>query len=192
MRMLAGVLAAQPFTATLIGDASLSRPADAPGHRAARRGWARASTRPTAAGRRCAVTRRPRLTASTYTPEVPSAQVKSAVLLAGLQAEGSRAVVEPAATRDHTERALTAFGVTVGRRDAGPRSRCSGGQRLQRRRSSCGCPATSSAAAFWVAAAALAGSAIDLDDVGLNPTRTALFDVLRRARRATSPPPKPA
>jgi 3-phosphoshikimate 1-carboxyvinyltransferase len=108
---------------------------------------------------------------------VPSAQVKSAVLLAGLHAEGTTSVTEPARTRDHTERALTAFGVTVVSEDA--RVSVTGGQRAAAQTLSV--PGDFSSAAFWmVAAAALPGSRVEIDDVGLNPTRTGLVDVLRR------------
>jgi len=118
-----------------------------------------------------------RLHAISHEPETPSAQIKSAVLLAGLHADGTTSVIEPAATRDHTERALAAFG---GRVDVdGLRVSVSGGQRLQGQQLQV--PGDFSSAAFWlVAAAALPGSRIEIEDVGLNPTRTALLGVLRR------------
>jgi 3-phosphoshikimate 1-carboxyvinyltransferase len=112
-----------------------------------------------------------------HRPEVPSAQVKSAVLLAGLHAAGTTTVIEPAATRDHTERALLAFGGSVA--VDGLAVTVSGGQRLVGRELSV--PGDFSSAAFWlVAAAALAGSRVEIAGVGLNPTRHALLDVLRR------------
>jgi 3-phosphoshikimate 1-carboxyvinyltransferase len=112
-----------------------------------------------------------------YAPEVPSAQVKSAVLLGGLLAEGNTAVAEPAQTRDHTERALDAFGVQVVR-GAGAVT-LAGGQRLTAL--SLSIPGDFSSAAFWMAAAAaFPGSRIEIDDVGLNPTRTGLIAILRR------------
>jgi 3-phosphoshikimate 1-carboxyvinyltransferase len=178
MRMLAGLLAAQPFTATLIGDRSLSG-----------RPMRRVAAPLTAMGARIelqdggrpplTITGGP-LTAITHTPEVPSAQIKSAVLLAGLGASGHTTVREPAATRDHTERALTAFGVAVTRTVDGDvnvegRARLAGGLSL----AVAGDP--SSTAFLAVAAAGLPGSMVEITDVGLNPTRTALFDVLRRA-----------
>src|SRR5262249_47234253 len=112
-----------------------------------------------------------------YRPDVPSAQVKSAVLLAGLHADGTTSVTEPAATRDHTERALAEFG---GRALAdGLTVTVTGDQRLQPRTLTV--PGDFSSAAFWfVAAASLPGSRVTVDDVGLNPTRTALLDVLGR------------
>jgi 3-phosphoshikimate 1-carboxyvinyltransferase len=112
-----------------------------------------------------------------FRPETPSAQVKSAVLLAGLQASGETSVLEPASTRDHTERALAAFGARVG--VEGRLITLTGGQRLA------GCsmrvPGDLSSAAFMaVAAAAIAGSDVSITNVGLNPTRAALIDVLKR------------
>jgi len=112
-----------------------------------------------------------------YEPDTPSAQVKSAVLLAGLHAEGTTSVREPAATRDHTERALAAFGGHA--RVHGLTVSVAGGQRLHGQELFV--PGDFSSAAFWlVAAAALPGSRIDIDEVGLNPTRTALLGVLER------------
>jgi 3-phosphoshikimate 1-carboxyvinyltransferase len=109
---------------------------------------------------------------------VPSAQVKSAVLLAGLQARGETTVVEPAATRDHTERALQAFGAAVARHGASVT--VDGGQPLRARELRV--PGDISGATFWMAlAGALPGSSVRIDDVGLNPTRTAVIDILRRA-----------
>ncbi len=178
MRLLSGLLAAQPFTATLTGDASLSS-----------RPMRRVAAPLMAMG--AAVTLqedgRPPLTIAggplhgiSHTPEVPSAQIKSAVLLAGLRASGRTIVREPAATRDHTERALTAFGVAVTRSADGDvvvegGARLHGGLTLR-------VPGDPSATAFLaVAAAGLPDSVVDIEDVGLNPTRVALFDVLRRA-----------
>ena len=174
MRLLAGVLAGHPFSATLIGDASLSR-------RPMRRVMApleRMGARIQATDGHAPLTiQGTRLHAIAHEPETPSAQIKSAVLLAGLHAEGTTSVLEPAATRDHTERALTAFG---GRVDVdGKRVSVTGGQRLQGQRLQV--PGDFSSAAFWlVAAAALPGSRIEIEDVGLNPTRTALLGVLSR------------
>jgi 3-phosphoshikimate 1-carboxyvinyltransferase len=174
MRLLAGVLAGQPFSATMVGDASLSR-------RPMRRVMApleRMGARFDATdGHPPLTVHGTRLRAIAHQPETPSAQVKSAVLLAGLHAEGTTTVVEPAATRDHTERALAAFGGHAG--VDGLTVSVTGGQRLQGQQLYV--PGDFSSAAFWlVAAAALPGSRIDIDDVGLNPTRTALLGVLRR------------
>ena len=178
MRLMAGLLASQPFDSVLIGDQSLSS-----------RPMRRVITPLTAMGAQLGAEEggRPPLRVAgaplhgiTHTPEVPSAQIKSAVLLAGLRASGTTTVREPAQTRDHTERGLAAFGVSVTRSDAGDVSvaggaRLAGGLTLR-------VPGDPSATAFLaVAAAGLEGSSIDIDDVGLNPTRIALFDVLRRA-----------
>jgi 3-phosphoshikimate 1-carboxyvinyltransferase len=117
------------------------------------------------------------LRAIDFEPEVASAQVKSAVLLAGLQTSGTTRLVEPLSTRDHTERALEAFGVTVTR--AGREVTIAGNQRLIAR--DLEVPGDISSAAFWmVAAAALPGSEVVIEGVGLNPTRTAIIDILRR------------
>jgi len=174
MRLMAGILAAHPFASTLVGDASLSR-------RPMRRVMApleRMGARLEAVDGHPPLTiHGARLCPILHAPDTPSAQVKSAVLLAGLHAEGTTVVREPAATRDHTERAIAAFGgqVTVD----GTSVSVSGGQRLHGR--SLAVPGDFSSAAFWmVAAAALPGSRVEIDDVGLNPTRTALVDVLRR------------
>lgn len=174
MRMMAGLLAAQPFSVTIVGDASLSR-----------RPMRRVMEPLSLMGARIDATdghapltiRGGPLTGIAFAPKVPSAQVKSAVLLAGLHAEGSTSVSEPAQTRDHTERALTTFGydITV----SGLTTTVRGGQRGQPQDVSI--PGDFSSAAFWlVAAAALPGSRVEVADVGLNPTRTGLLDVLRR------------
>ena len=178
MRLLSGLLASQPFTATLVGDASLS---SRPMRRVAAPLTAMGATIVLADGGRPPLTITGGvLRAITHTPEVPSAQIKSAVLLAGLRAAGRTVVREPALTRDHTERALAAFGVTVTRSAEGDVA-VAGGSRL-RAGLSLRVPGDPSATAFLaVAAAGLPDSMVEIDDVGLNPTRTALFDVLRRA-----------
>lgn len=178
MRLLSGLLAAQPFTTTLVGDASLT---SRPMRRVMTPLTAMGAVFEAAAGGRppLRVTGGP-LRGLTHTPEVPSAQIKSAVLLAGLRASGQTVVCEPAPTRDHTERALKAFGVAVTRSPGGDVA-VAGGARL-RGGLSLRVPGDPSATAFLaVAAAGLDGSTVDIEDVGLNPTRTALFDVLRRA-----------
>ena len=175
LRMLAGVIAAHPFVATLTGDRSLSR-------RPMRRVIAPLSKM--GAHFEAASGDRPPLTVHggdlegiDYRPDVPSAQVKSAVLLAGLQADGRTRVTETTLTRDHTERALTTFGASITRE--GQSVTIDGGQRL--RAIDARIPGDLSSAAFAaVAAAALTGSDVTIDGVGLNPTRTALLDVLRR------------
>jgi len=174
LRLLSGILAGQPFSTTIGGDASLSRrPMRRIIEPLERMGAGVEST----GGRPPLTIHGTALHAIAHQPEVPSAQIKSAVLLAGLHADGTTSVVEPAATRDHTERALVAFAGTV-HIDRLTVS-VPGGQRLIGRPLSV--PGDFSSAAFWlVAAAALPGSRVEIEDVGLNPTRTALLDVLRR------------
>ena len=176
MRLMAGVLAGHPFTSVLSGDASLSR-------RPMRRviePLGRMGARIDAPDGHPPLTiHGAALHAITHEPSVPSAQVKSAVLLAGLHATGTTTVIEPARTRDHTERALRAFGGHVLVDQAGTRAAVAGGQTLTGR--NLAVPGDFSSAAFWmVAAAACPGSRVEIEDVGLNPTRTDLIGVLRR------------
>lgn len=175
MRLFAGALAAHPFSTEMTGDDSLRRrpmrriivPLERMGARI-----------------RSQDGRPPLVIEGTASPtpidfqtEVPSAQVKSAVLLAGLHAPGRTRVTEAVLTRDHTERGLAAFGVTVVRE--GLTVAVDGGQRLHA--AALEVPGDISSAAFWmVAAASLPGSEIVIDGVGLNPTRTGIIDVLRR------------
>jgi 3-phosphoshikimate 1-carboxyvinyltransferase len=177
LRMLAGVVAAHPFVSTLVGDASLSR-------RPMRRIIGPLSNM--GAGVTAGPGDRPPVTIHgadlagiRFTPETPSAQVKSAVLLAGLQASGETTVIEPALTRDHTERALATFGASVAVDSPGRRVTLRGGQRLSGRELTV--PGDISSAAFMaVAAAALPGSDVTITHVGLNPSRAALLDLLKR------------
>jgi len=175
MRLLSGLAAAHPFRTILSGDESLSR-----------RPMRRVIEPLTKMGATiAAIDGHPPLTIDgadlrpiTYAPAVPSAQVKSAVLLAGLHASGRTEVIEPAATRDHTERALEAFGVRVDR--DGLAVSVEGGQRL--RATDLVIPGDISSAVFWlVLASALPGSTLAVEGVGLNPTRSAVLDILRRA-----------
>jgi 3-phosphoshikimate 1-carboxyvinyltransferase len=175
MRMLAGILAAHPFTCSITGDASLrGRPMRRIVVPLERMGAVIESTdgRPPLSIHGTSL-----LKPISFKPEVPSAQVKSAVLLAGLHAEGATEVCESIPTRDHTERALAAFGATVGRFDG--LVSIAGGQRLSGRELEV--PGDISSAAFWMAAATgLPGSEVVVQNVGLNPTRTGILDVLRR------------
>ena len=176
MRLLAGVLAAHPFETTLVGDESLSR---RPMRRVAEpltRMGAQVATGPD--GRPPLRVHGGALHAIEYAPPVPSAQVKSAVLLAGLHADGTTTVVEEVPTRDHTERALAAFGISL---DARPgRVALRGGQRPAAR--DLRVPGDLSSAAFFgIAAAALPGADVTIENVGLNETRTGWLDVLKRA-----------
>lgn len=180
MRLLSGLLAGQPFSSTLLGDDSLSRrpmrrvidPLEKMG----------ASIGSDDGHAPLVISGCSPLRPIEFTPPVASAQLKSSVLLAGLLADGETSVMEPVATRDHTERMLQAFGVDVRideRGDRGKKITVSGGSELApldiRVPSD-----VSSAAFFMVAAACLEGSSIEMPGVGLNPTRTGIVDVLRR------------
>lgn len=177
MRLLAGLLAGQDFTSELFGDASLSsRPMGRITVPLAEMG-ANLETLGEKPGCAPLKIHGSKLKPITYEMPVASAQVKSAVLLAGLFAEGTTTVIQPAATRDHTERMFAAFRVST--RTEGNRISMPGGQMPE----SCDftVPGDISSAAFWlVAAAAMEGSRLLLKDVGLNPTRTAILKVLGR------------
>ncbi|MCK9906419.1 hypothetical protein MXD63_41325, partial [Frankia sp. Cpl3] len=110
----------------------------------------------------------------TYHSPVASAQVKSAILLAGLQAKGQTSVSEPHGSRDHTERMLQAFGVDV-KRD-GLTVSVEGGQTLTGREIQV--PGDISSAAYLIAAVMMVpGSSLLIENVGMNPTRTGILDV---------------
>lgn len=175
LRLLSGIVAAHPFETTIGGDLSLSRRPMRRVIEPLTRMGARVTSHD---GRPPLRISGADLHAIAHMPEVPSAQVKSAVLLAGLQATGRTRIVEPAPTRDHTERALHAFGARVDLVDGG--IEIDGGQRLSGR--DLVVPGDVSGAIFWAAlAAGTPGADIEVEDVGLNPTRTAVFRVLRRA-----------
>ncbi len=175
MRLLCGVLAGQSFDSTLLGDPSLSR-----------RPMRRVTEPLSRMGARIE-------TAEDGTPPlriiggqvlhgqqhhltVASAQVKSALLLAGLWGEGETCVTEPAPTRDHTERMLRGFGYEV--RQQGRTACVTGGGRLEG--SEVDIPADISSAAFFLVGASIArGSDLLLRHVGMNPTRTGVIDILR-------------
>ncbi len=174
MRLLAGLLSGRPFTSRLDGDASLRRrPMRRVAEPLARMGAVVVSE----GANGCAPLRiegRP-LHGVTHRLAVASAQVKSALLLAGLQAEGVTTVEEPARSRDHTERLLTDFGVALERSDC--RVSLRGPQAL--RGTVVVLPGDFSSAAFFIVAALLVpGSEMRLVDVGINPTRTGLLDAL--------------
>jgi 3-phosphoshikimate 1-carboxyvinyltransferase len=174
MRLLSGVLAGHAFSSTLVGDASLSR---RPMRRVIEPLERMGARLEAVDGHPPLTVHGARLHPIAFQSPTPSAQVKSAVLLAGLHAEGVTSVTEPASTRDHTERALTAFGGASA--VEGLTVSVAGGQQL--RGQTLTVPGDFSSAAFWlVGAAALPGSRIEIEGVGLNPTRTALLGVLRR------------
>jgi 3-phosphoshikimate 1-carboxyvinyltransferase len=175
MRMIAGILAAHPFSTTVTGDSSLRR---RPMRRIMQPLQKMGAVIDSHDGRPpLTIHGTSGLKAISFEPEIPSAQVKSAVLLAGLHAGGTTEVRETISTRDHTERALAAFGVTL--TVNGGTIAIDGGQRLTAR--TLHVPGDISAAAFWmVAAAAIPGSEVVITEVGLNPSRTGIINVLRR------------
>ena len=174
MRLLSGLLAAQRFESRLVGDASLSRrpmrriiePLALMGAKIdSENGYPPLRVHPVAG-----------LRGADIRMNVASAQVKSALILAGLYADGMTQVTEPAPTRDHTERMLAAFGVQVERQ--GSRVSVTGGRLLT------GCridvPADISSAAFFLVAASICpGADLTLRHVGVNPTRTGVLQILR-------------
>jgi 3-phosphoshikimate 1-carboxyvinyltransferase len=174
MRLFMGLLAPQAFDSTLIGDESLMR---RPMERVAAPLRLMGADIRTQAGRPPVEIRGTReLRAIEYPLPVASAQVKSAVLLAGLRAFGRTRVTEPAPARDHTERMLSAFGVEVLRE--GNSIAIEGGQRLTG--TSVAVPADFSSAAFFLVAGCLAAEqGLLLRNVGVNPTRTGLLEMLR-------------
>ncbi len=175
MRLLAGLLAGQAFDCTLVGDESLSgrpmRRVTGPlSQMGAKIDTESDGTPP------LHVHGGQSLQGIDFASPVASAQVKSAVLLAGLYAQGETSVVEPHPTRDYTERMLSAFGVDI---EFSPgKARLRGGQRL--RATDIVVPADFSSAAFFlVAASIIPGSELRLKQVGLNPRRTGLLHALR-------------
>ena len=176
MRLMCGILAGQPFRSRLTGDASLSRrpmkrviePLTQMGAKITAEGEKDSAPLLIEGGP---------LKAIEYTSPVASAQVKSAVLLAGLFAKGTTTVTEPVLSRDHTERML-AWHLLRPRRN-GLSVSVSGGQTLESR--DFAVPGDISSAAFWlVAAAAQPGSHLLIKNVGLNPARTGVLAVLIR------------
>ena len=178
MRLMAGVLAGQPFRSTLVGDASLQkRPMRRVADPLEQMGAAIASTDGRAP---LTIDGKQPLASIEYRLPVASAQIKSCILLAGLNARGRTTVIEPVPTRDHTERMLRWFGVDVTReeRPDGAAISVSGDAELAAR--DLNIPSDISSAAFLIAAAAgLAGSELEIANVGLNPTRTAVLEAFR-------------
>jgi len=175
MRLMTGVLAPQSFDSTLVGDASLMR---RPMERVVVPLQMMGARIHTHEGRPPVHIRgTPQLRAIHYSLPVASAQVKSAVLLAALAASGTTRLTEPAPSRDHTERMLAAFGVRLARE--GRTLALEGGQRLTG--SAVRVPADFSSAAFFLVAGCLAAErSLLLTNVGVNPTRTGLLELLRR------------
>lgn len=179
-RLLMGLLATHPFTSVMTGDASLTkrpmarvtRPLETMGARFVLRSGGRLPG---------AVIGTDRPVPIAYRLPVASAQVKSAILLAGLNAPGRTTVIEPEPTRDHTERMLRHFGIEVTVEEAGDgalAATVTGQGELTAR--DLRVPADPSSAAFPVVAALIRpGSALSLPGVGTNPRRTGLFETLR-------------
>lgn len=175
MRLLAGLLAAQPFDSVLTGDASLSR---RPMSRIAEPLRLMGAAVETAEAGHSPITIHggQRLRGIDYAMPMASAQVKSALLLAGLYADGDTRVSGPAPTRDHTERMLRGFGYPV-LGDVGCVSLRGGGTLTATR---IDVPADISSATFFIVAATIAeGSDLLLEHVGVNPTRTGAIEILR-------------
>jgi 3-phosphoshikimate 1-carboxyvinyltransferase len=174
IRLSMGLLSGQRFESVLTGDASLrSRPMERVAKPLRLMGAEIATT-----DGKPPVTVRPaaRLTGIDYPLPVASAQVKSAILLAGLYAEGMTIVTEPAPTRDHTERMLRGFGVAI--ETSGARVRLGGRQKLSGTRIDV--PGDISSAAFFLVAGCLAGvEEFVVENVGVNPTRTGVIDILK-------------
>jgi len=174
MRLLAGVVASFPVSAMLTGHSQLLRrpmgrvaePLRAMGARVSLGHGDRPPIRIAGGG----------LRGIDHRPPVASAQVKSAVLLAGLRAEGRTLVREPVATRDHTERMLAAMGASIGWSDGGVWVEPSALRPLELR-----IPGDPSSAAFlWAGAAIAPGSDLTVEDVGLNPTRIGFLRIIER------------
>lgn len=174
MRLFAGLLAGQPFATELTGDESLRsrpmirviKPLEQMGARIDS-----ADGRPP-----LRIDGRPNLAGIVYRLPVASAQVKSAILLAGLNAKGEVAIVEPAPTRDHTERMMRLLGASVSQGET--QIQMQGGQGLKG--TDIRIPADLSSAAFFVLAATIARNAeVTIEGVGVNPTRTGVIDILK-------------
>lgn len=175
MRLLAGLLAGQSFDTVLVGDASLSsRPMQRITVPLAEMG-AVIDTTPKGTAP-LGIHGNQKLHGIHYAMPMASAQVKSSLLLAGLYAKGRTCVTEPAPTRDHTERMLAGFGYPVER--SGNKVCLEGGGRLNATRVVV--PADISSAAFFLVGASIApGSDLLVEQVGVNPTRTGVIDILR-------------
>ena len=181
MRLLSGLLAGQDFSVEMTGDSSLcsrdmsriKRPLEQMGAMVELLGKANCAPMRVGGGSLCGIE---------YKLPVASAQVKSAVLLAGMYADGRTAVIEPKPTRDHTERLLRGMGAPVAVEGLTVSIDGNGGQPLKLESGrKWSVPGDFSSAAFWlVAAACCSGAEVVIENVGLNPRRTALVAVLRR------------
>jgi len=193
-RLVSGLLAGRPMFSVLDGDSSLRSRPMARIVEPLRLMGATFAGRAGATRLPLAITGQPPLTAISYQTPVPSAQVKSAILLAGLAAEGETWVTEAVATRDHTERMLRARGVAVDEGsapDGRHTVRVAGPVHLRAIDESVA--ADPSAAAFWLVAGSMHPDAeLMLEGVSTNPTRRAIIDVLRRMGADIEEHPRPA
>lgn len=175
MRLMSGLMSGQAFDVRMTGDSSLSK-----------RPMKRVTVPLAQMGARIDATEQgtppllvhggSQLKGIHYEMPMASAQVKSALLLAGLYAEGETSVIEPAPTRDHTERMLRGFGYTV--KTAGNQISLQGGGKLTA--TAIDVPSDISSAAFFMVGASIAeGSDLIIEHVGMNPTRTGVIDILR-------------
>lgn len=175
MRLMSGLMSGQAFDVRMTGDSSLSK-----------RPMKRVTVPLALMGARIDATEQgtpplnvhggSQLQGIHYEMPMASAQVKSALLLAGLYAEGTTSVTEPAPTRDHTERMLRGFGYTV--KTEGHRISLQGGGKLTA--TAIDVPSDISSAAFFMVGASIAeGSDLIIEHVGMNPTRTGVIDILR-------------
>jgi 3-phosphoshikimate 1-carboxyvinyltransferase len=175
MRLLSGILAGSGLFAVLSGDGSLRRRPMARVAEPLRKAGAHITGRDGGRLPPLAIGPSPRLRGVEHRPEVASAQVKSALLLSGLFAEGSTTVVERAATRDHTERMLGAMGASI--QVSGTAVTVAPADRL--RCVDVEVPGDFSSAAFWLVLGVLHPDAeVRIENVGLNPTRTGLLTIL--------------
>ena len=174
-RLLAGVLAGLPFSTTLTGDDSLRR---RPMRRVIEPLSRMGAHFESEGGQLPMTVLGGSLHSIDFAPEVPSAQVKSAILLAALRASGTTRVTELQPTRNHSELAMRRFGADI--RLAGSAIEVTGGRPLVG--ADVEVPGDFSSAAFWcVAAASIPGSVVELEGVGLNPSRIGLLAILERA-----------
>ncbi len=174
-RLMLGILATRPFHSVLIGDDSIAKRPMARVTSPLREMGSHIDGRENGQFTPLSV-RGGQTKGIAYESKVASAQVKSAILLAGLQSEGVTSVSEPALSRDHTERMLEAYGVEVKRE--GLKVSVEGGQTLLAQHITV--PGDISSAAFFLVAAAIVpGSEVTLQGVGMNPTRSGIIDVLQ-------------
>ncbi len=176
MRLLSGLLAGQPFESVLDGDESLRK---RPMKRVTEPLCSMGATIESSDGHAPLRIRGGNLHGIRYQLPVPSAQVKSCVLLAGLFASGTTTILEPIPSRDHTERILAATGVDIQVEGNGVREISVSGKRLPSS-FELDIPGDLSSAAFLFTAAAILDTSVEVRRVGINPSRTGFLDVLGR------------